>query len=606
MRKKLGRLKGRYFALIGSLSFSFGSAITLYFLISSRLVKKLSGVQSLSESTAFVLLYVASAVLSLMAFYKAVHSIANYNESGLSLSIRRKIFLALGAAATLPILFVGAFTISFLHSSLQAWFNDNIASVVEKSIVVSRVYLDENKSRLARAAEQLVCKIEAEHINALQAGKSISLVLEQELLSGSWEEAVVFHARPDVVIARAGIGFMPVSQILLRLSENNGMVPTGDVQCEEDRIQTLVKFSKYKDTYLFLSGILDRQVVDYLNKSSGAAVSYRELRETLHTLKLRFVFVNLLLVSTVLITALYAIAVLSRRITDPIMKLAQAVEVMQDGDLTSTVPVVEGGDEIATLSKAFDRMLRRIARQRRDLVVAQESLAWAQVARRVAHEINNPLTPISLSAEMLESKFLSKVPDRREFSKYTRNILRYVADIKNIVSSFSLFAKLPSPELKECELSSWLKQVVESRQGLKDGIVEYSIASSVPDEVKTYCDINQLGQVMSNLFSNAEAALTGSQVSNPKILVSLLQDQQNILIRVEDNGPGFVSEVISSGGLNCISTKPGGSGLGLAMVRRIVEEHYGSIELGGSDLGGASVEIRIPLTKSDPLKTRAE
>ena len=269
--------------------------------------------------------------------------------------------------------------------------------------------------------------------------------------------------------------------------------------------------------------------------------------------------------------------------------ILSAAEKVKNGDLTAQVP--EEGlkkDEIKVLSLAFNRMVKQIDRQQRDLVIAQRALAWSDVARKVAHEIKNPLTPIQLAAERLLKKFKSQVEDRDSFEKYLNNIIKNSNEIRMIVSEFVNFARLPSPVFSQYEIVSIINQLVDARRLIHDKIL-YRVVSNV----KTFelvCDIAQLNRVVVNLLQNAEDALENVSYQK-KITVQIMADGDFVAISFSDNGLGFGPEVLENATKAYFTTKAKGTGLGLAIVEKIVQDHLGTLNIFNREEGGGCVRL---------------
>ncbi|TWI37114.1 sensor histidine kinase NtrY-like [Paracoccus sulfuroxidans] len=232
-----------------------------------------------------------------------------------------------------------------------------------------------------------------------------------------------------------------------------------------------------------------------------------------------------------------------------------------------------------------------------DLVSAQRMAAWGDVARRVAHEIKNPLTPIQLSAERVRRKFGPMAgEDREALEQYTDVIIRQTNDLRRIVDEFSRFARMPEPDRKETDIAKLLLDAeLMQRDALKGALV-----SQIPDEpVIVDADAGMMHQVFTNLLKNAgeavdELAKNPPEGWQPQVLVELEAEHNTVTIRITDNGPGLPEDRTRLFE-PYVTMKPGGTGLGLPIVKKIVEEHGGSLILTDApDHRGAMAEIRLP------------
>ncbi len=230
-----------------------------------------------------------------------------------------------------------------------------------------------------------------------------------------------------------------------------------------------------------------------------------------------------------------------------------------------------------------------------ELVQAQRLAAWSDVARRVAHEVKNPLTPIQLSAERLKTKFGSQVKDPEAFGKYLSTILRHTTDIAKIIGEFSNFAKMKTPTLEEFDIYSLMKDIVISKNYI-DSKIKYNFKSN-DDSITIFADQTQITQIIVNLIKNAEESIIATGKYNQgvgQIDVSLEKDKNYVRILVIDNGKGFDKDVISRLTEPYFTTRTKGTGLGLAIVQKIIDDHKGNLDLYNRD-GKAVVQIDLPL-----------
>ena len=226
-----------------------------------------------------------------------------------------------------------------------------------------------------------------------------------------------------------------------------------------------------------------------------------------------------------------------------------------------------------------------------ELVQAQRDAAWAEVARRLAHEIKNPLTPIQLSAERLAVKLGSKVEgaDAETLRRGTQTIVSQVAAMKHMVDDFAIYARSPRPgQMQSVDLAGLLLDVL----ALYDNLGPH-VALSLPDmPLHIQGEPTRLRQVFHNLIGNAVDAQ--ADVPHPRIAIALASGEGEATLTFEDGGPGFAADVLAHAFEPYVTTKAKGTGLGLAIVKKIVDEHGGRIAIGNAEGGGARVTIVFP------------
>jgi len=243
----------------------------------------------------------------------------------------------------------------------------------------------------------------------------------------------------------------------------------------------------------------------------------------------------------------------------------------------------------------FDDMTR--------LVSAQRMAAWADVARRVAHEIKNPLTPIQLSAERIKRKYADELSDPAIFDQCTDTIIRHVGDIGRMVDEFSSFARMPQPQLAREDMREIVRQAVFLHEVAHSHI---TFAVRQPEEpARVLCDARLVGQALTNLLKNAIEAIEARRDEDPeseagRIIVSIADEDDEIRIRFTDNGRGLPDEARHRLTEPYVTTREKGTGLGLAIVKKVMEEHGGSLALeDAAEGGGASIVLRFPKDTDD-------
>ncbi len=226
-----------------------------------------------------------------------------------------------------------------------------------------------------------------------------------------------------------------------------------------------------------------------------------------------------------------------------------------------------------------------------NLIAAQRTAAWAEVARRLAHEIKNPLTPIQLSAERLMHKLHDRLDaDGQDMlERATRTIVNQVEAMKKLVNAFRDYARLPAPQLGPLDLNALIEEVLNLYESTPLRI-RTELARDLPPVLG---DPTQVRQIIHNVLQNAEDALAGEEDGELLILTRRDGDRAQLLVR--DNGPGFPAEILARAFEPYFTTKSRGTGLGLAMVKKIADEHGGDVRLANREQGGAEVRIRLRL-----------
>ncbi len=297
---------------------------------------------------------------------------------------------------------------------------------------------------------------------------------------------------------------------------------------------------------------------------------------------------------------------LARTVTRRIGLLAAATQTVAAGDLTVRVPEL-GNDELTDLSRGFNRMLSEVEVNRARVEFLQRMGTWQEMARRLAHEIKNPLTPILLAVEECHRKYAGSDPNYRKLLDTTLEIVEEeVGTLRRLVGEFSSFARLPRAELSEGDLGDFLREQASHAQLVQDesepkgsetppfGSSKVRLEWSIPDApMPANIDRQMLRQVLSNVLRNATQAVIAHR-GHGHVEVSVAPEREAFTINVDDDGPGVPEPLRDSVFDPYVTTKAEGTGLGLSIVKKIVVEHGGTIDAGPSPLGGARFRIRIP------------
>ena len=504
--------------------------------------------------------------------------------------LRKRIIIAFSIGAALPTIIVAIFSTYFFNFGVEAWFDKKISKVLDQSIIVGESYIAEHVLQLKETAISVSDDLSSMYYDLINSPELFSKVINAQAEMRSLDEAIVFQRDTSTILAQTSLSFslsfLTIPLHLIERADNGEIV---QIASDPTKIRILIKLRDYNNAYLLIGRLVDAKIIDHISKTNGAAKEYFELKNQISSMQIKFSMVFILLSLVLLLVAIIWGRNFAERIVKPIRELVIAAEKVKNGDLSAQVPL-EGlkKDEVKVLSSAFNRMVNQIDRQQKELVIAQRALAWSDVARRVAHEIKNPLTPIQLTAERILRKYKDEVTDKETFEKYLKNILKHSDDIKNIVSEFVEFARLPAPDFVECEIISLIGDLVESRKLINDTIT-YNFTSNVY-EYQFICDISQINRVVVNLLLNSEEAFTDEQ-KDRIINVSVNCSDVMVKITFHDNGPGFREDILSSAKSAYVSTKSGGTGLGLAIVDRVITEHCGQLNIFNNKDGGATIEL---------------
>ncbi|HYM71983.1 MAG TPA: PAS domain-containing sensor histidine kinase [Stellaceae bacterium] len=634
--------------------------------------------------------------------------------AGSRLQVRLVVLFSL--IAVLPTIIVAVFSYLFFSFGIESWFSDKVRTAISESVEVADAYVKEHQQAIRADALGMANGLD-QYAATLQINPQyLAPILTAQASMRGLTEAAVIDSKGNM-IARTGLvfalGFEEISADALRRAKDGEVVIMTDD--EEERVRALVSIGGFSGLYLYVGRFIEPKVLAHRRETQLAAAQYEQLEGRRAGLQITF-SVIFILVAMLFLAAAVAIGInFAAQLADPISRLVGAAERVGAGDLSARVPEGDKDDEMASLSRAFNRMTNQIQSQQQELVEANNQLderrrftetvltgvtagvigldrhgrlhlpnrsasallgieldhsvgenladvvpemaalletaqrrpdrlaqaqvqivdgtstrtllvriaaeqdeagvtgfvvtfdditellsaqrkaAWADIARRIAHEIKNPLTPIQLSAERLRRNYLKEIKkDPETFRICTDTIVRHVEDIGRMVDEFSSFARMPAPVLKPEDLTAIVDRAVFLERTAHPQIAFTTQFAARPMMLR--CDARLVGQALINIVKNAVEAIEGRLVEsgpNPpgRISVSVEETAGTVGILVEDNGKGLPKRGRERLTEPYVTTRSKGTGLGLAIVKKIMEDHQGELLLEDAEPFGARVKL---------------
>ena len=303
----------------------------------------------------------------------------------------------------------------------------------------------------------------------------------------------------------------------------------------------MTKLTSLVDTYLYISRNIDPEILRYLNETEQAVSFYYSVENSQTGIKVTFAIIYIIVVTLLLFLSTSIAITFASRLTKPIVNLIGASDSISKGRLDVKVPELETDEEFKQLNKNFNSMIERLKDNQNKLLLNERYEAWENVARKLAHEIKNPLTPIQLSIDSLREKYKNKLDERKDdFEKYLETINRQIKDIEKLVNEFSNFARMPRPILNKVDIV----KIIENSLDLIKMSSKYEINfNNKSKQIYIKGDEEQLNRVFINLIKNSEEALEENSEKDPNfrgiINIEILVNNDYIVCRLTDNGPGI-------------------------------------------------------------------
>ncbi len=514
--------------------------------------------------------------------------------------LKRRLVLMLASMAVLPGVLVYAVSMQFAVKSIDSWFDVRIEAALDGGLELARSVFETMQADLLAKGRTIAYDLAdvpmpgAVLLNRLreQAGVSSALLLTASghLIASSSAEGTrdLLPVLPDLTQlrqARIGLGYARVEGDAASGYVVRALIPVGAYRFETEPL------------ILQLEQPVPAAIAGSAALVEGAQRDYQELQlgraglKRLYTLTLTFALL------LALFAAIALAFFLASRLAKPLLMLAEGTRAVAAGDLTPRA-VLETDDELGVLTRSFNEMTQQLAQARIEREAAQRAAVWGEVARRLAHEIKNPLTPIQLSAERLQMKLADKLAaeDAAILSRATKTIIDQVEALKAMVNDFRDYARLPPPKTGPLDLNRLVHDVLDLYAGGSLQIATELAGDLPPVEA----DADQIRQVLHNLIKNAAEAMQEKIGAGGTARISVATRTQGRLaeLTVTDEGPGFPPEILQHAFEPYVTTKPKGTGLGLAIVHKIVVDHGGTVRIANRPVtegGGAKVLIQLPL-----------
>ena len=362
-----------------------------------------------------------------------------------------------------------------------------------------------------------------------------------------------------------------------------------------NKTTVMTKLTSLVDTYLYISRNIDEEILRYLNETEQAVSFYYSVENSQTGIKVTFAIIYIIVVTLLLFLSTSIAITFASRLTKPIINLISASDSISKGALDVKVPELETDEELKLLNKNFNLMIERLKEQQDKLLITERYEAWESVARKLAHEIKNPLTPIQLSIDSLREKYKNKLTqDGKNFEKYLETINRQIKDIEKLVNEFSNFARMPRPIFKKINLIQLIKKSLDFIKLTSKNSINLRDESN---HKFINGDEEQLNRVFINLIKNSEESFEDQRQKDPdfkgNIDIEIVSNNDYIIIEVNDNGTGITDAKKAM--TPYFTTKKKGTGLGLPIVTKIINEHNGNFSIKSrKKKNGTMVIITLP------------
>ena len=501
----------------------------------------------------------------------------------------------------IPSILISIFSLFLFSFALEKYFDKKVTTVVNNSYELAKDYVQEVRDKIQgdivlisfdtnKSAKFLSNNLK-EYKRFLNTQKLIRSVDEIHIIDKN--KKLLFSTLKDFK------NYVPPVDKALNLVLDDDR-PLKIINAEENKSAAIMRLQAFEDRFLYVVKYLDKDISRYLTESQEAINFYYTVEEKSTGIKISFAIIYVIIVSLLMFVSISIAIRFSSRFFRSINNLIIASSSIGNGDLNIKVPEIKTDKDLEILNKNFNSMIVRLKDQQDKLIINERHEAWGNLARKLAHEIKNPLTPIQLTIDRLKTKYTEKMSDNDKDS-YNENlqvIKNQIKQIGNLVNEFSDFARMPKPILKDNDIVLIFKDNIKLLGNIDETIsinLKYNL-----DKIILNSDQEQLSRVFFNLIKNSIESIEQKSEDNKdfkkkvSIKINKLDNQINIVII--DNGIGFgifadnIKDIINP----YFTTKKNGTGLGLSIVSKIINDHNGKIEFVPID-NGAKVSIDFKL-----------
>ena len=497
----------------------------------------------------------------------------------------------------IPSILISIFSLFLFSYALEKYLDKKITTVVNNSYELAKSYVEEVRNKIesdiiltafdTNKSAKFLNDNPKEYLRFLRTQKLIRGLDEIHLINK--DKKLLFTTLENKKNYKP-----PVDKALNLVLDDDR--PLKITNAPANISAAIMRLQSFDDRFIYVVKYLDKDISNYLTESQEAINFYYTVEEKSTGIKISFAIIYIIIVTLLLFLSISIAIRFSSRFFRSINNLILASTSIGEGNLNIKVPELKTDKDLEVLNKNFNSMISRLKNQQNKLIINERHAAWGNLARKLAHEIKNPLTPIQLTIDRIKNKYADQINtnEKQNFNENLKIINNQIKQIENLVNEFSDFARMPKPIMKKNNLVVLLNDTINLLKELDKSIVIK--LNNNQDHVELNCDPEQLSRVFFNLIKNSIESIQQKAEKmadfDKKISIELNGFDDHIRLIINDNGIGFgVLEKNIKDILNpYYTTKKNGTGLGLSIVNKIVNDHNGNIRFLNID-NGAKIEI---------------
>ncbi len=509
----------------------------------------------------------------------------------------RKYIIFFSLFTLIPSLLISVFSLFLFSFALEKYFDNKITLAVNNSYKLARDYVDEKRNKI-ESDIVLVSFDLGKNIKFLSNNKDMlqNFLNTQRILRGL-DEIYLLDINKKIILSSPINRKIQIEDRAFQMVQNDNR-PLKIINAFENKSAAIIKVQNTKDVFLYVVNFLDENISNYLKESEEALNFYYTVEDQRTGIRISFALIYIIIVTLLLFLSITIAIRFSSRFFISINNLISASSEIGKGNLNTKVPEVKADLEMERLNKNFNAMVEKLQSQQEKLLNSERHEAWENVARKLAHEIKNPLTPIQLTIDNLKSKYSDNFgsSNREKYNSNLQTILKQIKQIETLVNEFSDFARMPKPLLKRNNIIEVVNNNIEILKNIsKDIKINFNLKNQ--KSLFFMFDNEQISRVFFNLIKNSIESIqekSSKSTDFDKIIdIEIIERKDYISISLSDAGIGFLKNNAKQLIKPYFTTKEKGSGLGLSIVNKIINDHDGSIQFMNSKMG-AKIEIKLP------------
>ena len=505
----------------------------------------------------------------------------------------RKYILFFSLFTLIPSILISIFSLFIFSFALEKYFDTKITTAVNNSYEIAKKYVNEKRNKIESDIILIAYDID-KNINLLRDKQNLKNYINNQRILRGLDQIHLLNEKKAIILSSSSTGYLPIEDQAMKMVLNDTR-PLKIINAFENKSAAIIKIPSLNNTFLYVVKFLNEDISKYLRESEEAINFYYTVEDKSIGIKFSFALIYIIIVALLLFLSITIAIRFSSRFFVSINNLISASNEIGKGNLDIKVPELKADREIELLNNNFNAMIEKLKNQQEKLLSSERHEAWSNVARKLAHEIKNPLTPIQLTIDNLRSKYLINIETEKKIKFETNlNIIHnQIKQIENLVNEFSDFARMPKPIFKQNDLIVLLNENIKLINRLNSKI-KINLSYNQKKEINFNCDSEQISRVFLNLLKNSVESINDKCQKNVdfKGIINIEINKVNdyITLGITDNGIGFANKEKKDLIKPYYTTKKNGSGLGLSIVNKIITDHNGSLNILNIK-EGAKVEI---------------